>query len=183
MRFLIRMGPPPLILMFWGSTRLKQRGSPAPLLKFLPSSQFQESDRLFLKDFGHSWTSLEEWPLHCCTEARAKTVNMVYESGTGVWILWRNLYSEFWFWPIVATLLFCFGLVWFSYILMRCLSSVIHNESRNRSHSLRQRTWSFALSSNCYLSLGSCFTILGRQGPLFMGQEIIITNTEKDKRL
>lgn len=174
MRFLIRMGVPYPMLIFWDSPHLEQCGSAAPLWKFHHSSQSQGSDRLFLKDSGNSWASLEEGPLHCLHRGQGQNHEC------GLWFRdWSlNNLQEF----VFGVLVLAYLLVFISCILMRCLSSVIHNESRNIWLSLGQRTWGFALSSNCYLSLGPCFMILGRQGRRFVGGEMIITNAEKDKR-
>lgn len=40
-----------------------------------------------------------------CIGDMAKPMNLVYDSGTGIRIIRRNLLLEFWFWPIVATFL------------------------------------------------------------------------------
>lgn len=125
MRFLIRMGVPSLMLIFLDSPHLEQCGSAAPLWKFHHSSQSQESDRLFLKDFGNSWTSQEEGPLHCLHRGQGQN----HESGLWFrdWSL--NNLEEF----VLGVLVLAYGnyfLVFISYILMRCLSSIVHNESK-----------------------------------------------------
>ena len=178
MRFLIRMGVPSPVLIFLDSPHLEQCGSAAPLGKFYHSSQSQRSDRLFLKDFGNSWTSLEERPPHCWHSSQGQNTEC------GLWFRdWSvNNLEEFVFGVLVSAYCNCF-LGFISYILMRCLSCIIHNESRNIWLSLGERTWGFALSSDCYLCLDPCFMILGRQHPHFTEGEMIITNAEKGKRL
>lgn len=43
-----------------------------------------------------------------CIGARAKPMSLVYDSGTGIRIIWRDLFLESWLWPIVATFLVLF---------------------------------------------------------------------------
>lgn len=119
MRFLIRIGVPSLMLIFWDSPHLEQHGSAAPLWKFHHSSQSQKSDRLFLKDFGNSWTSLEEGPPHCLHRGQGQNHEC------GLWFRdWSlNNLEEFVFGLLV--LAYCnYFLVFISYILIRCLSSM-----------------------------------------------------------
>lgn len=177
MRFLIRMGVPSLMLIFLDSPHLEQCGSAAPLWKFHHSSQSQESDRLFLKDFGNSWTSQEEGPLHCLHRGQGQN----HESGLWFrdWSL--NNLEEF----VLGVLVLAYGNYFLGFISY--IDEVFEQYSsqwiKNIWPSLGQSTWGFALSSDCYLSLGPCFMILGWQGPFFMGGEMIITNADRDNSL
>lgn len=166
----------PLLIFSRDNAPLEQCGSAAPLWKFHHSSQSQESDILFLKDFGKSWTSLEEGPPHCLHRGHGQT----HESG--LWFRDWNPNNPEEFAVGVLVLAYCsyfLGLI--SYVLMRYLGSVNHNEPKNTWPSLGQRTWSFALCFDCYLSLGLCCMILRRQGPFFLGRKVIIASTERER--
>lgn len=64
---------------------------------------------------------------------------------------------------------------------MGCLRSIIYSESKYLTQPGEKNVvFCFAVY---YRLLGLCFMVLRRQGPCFMGGEIIITNAEKDKRL
>lgn len=164
----------PLLIFSRGSAPLEQCGSAAPFWKFRHSSQPQESDILFLKDFGKS--SLEEGPPHCLLRGQGQT----HESG--LWFRdWNPNNLEEFVLGVLALAYCSYFLGFISYILMRYLSSINHNGSKSTWPSvmylsLGQNPWGFATATRPYL----CSMIARRQGPSFMGREMIITSTERE---
>lgn len=153
-----------LMLIFWGSLHLEQCWSAGPLWKFHHCSQSQESDRLFLRNFGNSWTSQNEGPPHCLHRGQGQN----HESG--LWFRDWRLHNLKEFLLGALGLSFCnYFLGFISYLLMRCLSSIIHGESKNIWLSLGQRTLGFVLTSDCYLSL-DLFHDPRKAGSIFHGR-------------
>lgn len=141
----------PLLIFSRDSAPLEQCGSAAPLWKFRHSSLPQESDILFLKDFGKS--SLEEGPPHCLHRGQGQT----HESG--LWFRDWNLNNLEELVLGILVLAYCsYFLGFISLVLYWYLSSINHNESKNTLRcvmylSLGQRTWDFALCFDCNLPL------------------------------
>lgn len=161
----------PLLIFSRDRAPLEQCGSAAPLSKFHHSSQSPSSDTLFLKGFGKSWTSLQEGPPHCLHRGQGQThesglwfrdwnLNNLEEFALGVLVL-----------PIVAT--------WFYFLyideIFEQYKSQWIKKYMTQFGAKNMGFWFF----ECSLSPRLCCMILRRQGPLFLGREMIITGTER----
>lgn len=103
---------PPLLIFSRDSAPLEQCGSAAPCESFITHPSLRKVTHCSLKILAKAEPGWKRGLHIVCTEARAKPMNLVYDSGTGISIIWRNLFLESWFWPTVATFLVLFLIHW-----------------------------------------------------------------------